>query len=70
MVRKKGKPDIKAPITARGDELAKQLNPDNNEILNQHPQARERVRHLVNAYESVFTNKDIAGPRSGASSPP
>ena len=59
-VRKKGKPDIKAPITARGDELAKQLNLNNNDILNQHPQARERVRHLVNLYESVFTDKDVA----------
>ena len=63
MSPRRGKPDIKAPITARERE-------DDNEILNQHPQARERVRHLVNAYESVFTNKDIAGPRSGASSPP
>ena len=33
---------------------------DDNEILHKHPQARERVHHLVNTYESVFTDKDIA----------
>ena len=60
-VTSKGKPDIKASITARGDELAKQLNLDDNEVLNQPPKAREHVRHLVSAYKSVFTNKDVAG---------
>ena len=58
---RKGKPDIKAPIAAREDELAKQLNLDDNEVLNQPPKAREHVRHLVSAYKSVFTNKDVAG---------
>ena len=60
MSPRRGKPDIKAPITARGVELAKQLKLDDNEILNQHLLARESVRHLVNTYESVFTDKDTA----------
>ena len=41
-VTKEGKPDIKAPITARGNKLTKQLKLDENKILNQHPQARPR----------------------------
>ena len=59
-VRGQGKPDIKAPITNMGRELAKQLNLDNNEVPAPPPQAKECVRQLVNAYESVLTDEDVA----------
>ena len=36
-VTKEGKPDIKAPITARGDELAKQLKLEDNEFSTSTP---------------------------------
>ena len=44
-VRGQGKPDIKAPITARGEELAKQLKLEDNEI---HPQVKECIKRLMN----------------------
>ena len=59
-VRGQGRPDIKAPITARGKELAKVLNLNDKEILTRHPQAMEHVRFFVNSYESVFTDEDVA----------
>ena len=59
--KSQGKPHIKAPTTARGEELAKQINLEDNEILSKHPpQVKARFWRLVNTYETVFTDEDVA----------
>ena len=51
-VKGKDRPNTKATVTARGEQLAQQLKLKENEILVDHPQVKERVFSLIR-YEEV-----------------